>query len=63
MRWDEEDSMFMAWQWNSMVLEISDTCMFLNSTKEIIDAVEQTYSKVKDATQIDDVKVKTVVAK
>jgi len=46
-----------------MVLEISDTCMFLNSTKEIIDAVEQTYSKVKDATQIDDVKVKTVVAK
>ena len=33
--WDEEDSMIMAWLWNSMVPEISDTCMFLKSAKEI----------------------------
>ncbi|KAJ1424705.1 hypothetical protein SESBI_11409 [Sesbania bispinosa] len=49
--WDEEDSMIMAWLWNSMIPEISDTCMFLNSAKEIWDAVEQTYSKAKDAAQ------------
>ncbi|XP_052734065.1 uncharacterized protein LOC128196618 [Vigna angularis] len=33
--WDEEDSMIMAWLWNSTVPEISDTCMFLKSAKEI----------------------------
>jgi len=46
-----------------MVLEVSDTCMFLKSTREIWEAVEQAYSKAKDATQIYDVKVKTVGAK
>ena len=61
--WDEEDSMIMAWLWNSMVPEISDTCMFLKSAKEIWEAVEQTYSKAKDAAQIYDVKVKTLGAK
>jgi len=34
--------------------------MFLRFVKEIWEAVEQTYSKAKDATQIYDVKVKTV---
>jgi len=38
-KWDEEDSMIMAWLWNSMVLEIIDTCMFLNSAKEIWNAM------------------------
>lgn len=61
--WDAEDSMIMAWLWNSMIPEISDTCMFLDSAKAIWDAVEQTYSKAKDAAQIYDVKVKTLVAK
>ncbi|KAJ1408105.1 gag-polypeptide of LTR copia-type [Sesbania bispinosa] len=61
--WDEEDSMIMAWLWNSMIPEISDTCMFLNSAKEIWDAVEQTYSKAKDAAQVYEVKVKTLAAK
>ena len=61
--WDEEDSMIMAWLWNSLVPEINDTCMFLKSTKEIWEAVEQTYSKAKDVAQIYDVKVKTVAAK
>ncbi|KAJ1403370.1 Retrotransposon gag domain [Sesbania bispinosa] len=61
--WDEEDSMIMAWLWNSMIPEISDTSMFLISTKEIWDAVEQTYSKAKDVAQVYEVKVKTLVAK
>jgi len=38
--WDEEDSMIMALLWNSMFSEISDTCMFLRSSKEIWEAVE-----------------------
>jgi len=46
-----------------MIWEINDTCMFLNSTKAIWIAIEKTYSKVKDATQIYDVKVKTMAAK
>jgi len=37
--------------------------MFLNSAKEIWNAMEQTYSKAKDVAQIYDVKVKTVAAK
>ncbi|KAJ1377738.1 Retrotransposon gag domain [Sesbania bispinosa] len=61
--WDGEDSMILAWLWNSMIPEISDTCMFLNSAKEIWDAVEQTYSKAKDAAQVYEVKVKTLAAK
>ncbi|XP_073221559.1 uncharacterized protein [Cicer arietinum] len=61
--WDEEDSIIMAWLWNSMIPKISDTCMFLKSTKEIWETVEETYSKAKDAAQIYDVKVKTVAAK
>lgn len=43
--------------------EISDTCMFLNITKQIWKAVEETYSKAKDAAQIYDAKVKTVATK
>ena len=33
--WDVEDSMIMAWLWNSMTPEISDTCMFLAMAKDI----------------------------
>ena len=61
--WDEEDSNIMAWLWNSMVPEISDTCMFLNTAKDICDAMSQTYSKAKDAAQVYEVKVKTMAAK
>ncbi|XP_047179225.1 uncharacterized protein LOC124846055 [Vigna umbellata] len=53
----------MAWLWNSMVQEISDTCMFLTSTKAIWNATEQTYSKAKDTAQIYEVKVKTMATK
>ena len=61
--WDEEDSMIMAWLWNSMMLEISDTCMFLTTTKDICDAVHQTYSKALDAAQVYKIKVKTGTTK
>ncbi|XP_034693588.1 uncharacterized protein LOC117920265 [Vitis riparia] len=61
--WDEEDSMIMAWLWNSMIPEISDTCMFLATAKDIWDAIQQTYSKARDAAQVYKVKVKTVAAK
>jgi len=55
-------TLIMAWLWNSMVPEITDTYMFLNSAKEIRNAMEQTYSKAKDAAQIYDVKVKTIIS-
>ncbi|GMP84963.1 hypothetical protein CsSME_00038292 [Camellia sinensis var. sinensis] len=47
--WDEEDSMVMSWLWNSMMPEVSDTCMFLTTSREIWEACRQTYSKVRDA--------------
>ncbi|RVW23401.1 hypothetical protein CK203_098189 [Vitis vinifera] len=43
----EEDSMIMAWLWNSITPEISDTCMFLATTKDIWDAIQQTVIKTK----------------
>jgi hypothetical protein len=43
--WHEEDSMIMAWLWNSMIPEISDTCMFLATAKDIWDASQHIYTK------------------
>ena len=60
--WDEEDFMIMVWLWNSMTPEISDTCMFLAMAKDIWDAIQQTYSKARDAAQVYEVKVKTIAA-
>lgn len=54
--WDEEDSIVMAWLWNSMIPEISDTCMFLATAKDDQDEIQQTYSKAKDAAQVYEVK-------
>ena len=61
--WDDEDSMVMSWLWNSMLPEISDTCMFLTTTKEIWEVVGQTYSKVCDAAQIYEIKIKISATK
>lgn len=58
--WDEEDSMIMAWSWNSMTPEISNTCMFLVMTKDIWDAVQQSIPKL-ERLQVYEVKVKTIV--
>ncbi|KAL6311361.1 hypothetical protein AAG906_011208 [Vitis piasezkii] len=38
--WDEEDSMIMAWLWNSMIPEISDTCMFLATARDAAQVYE-----------------------
>ena len=61
--WDEEDSMIMAWLWNSMTPKIRDTCMLLATTKDIWDAIQQTYSKARDAAQVYEVKVRTIATK
>ena len=61
--WDEEDSIIMAWLWNSMTPEINNTCMFLATTKDIWDAIQQTYSKARDVAQVYEAKVKTIAAK
>ena len=53
--------MIMAWLWNSMTPEISDTCMFLATAKDIWDTIQQMYLKARDATQVYEVKVKTIV--
>ena len=46
-----------------MTPEISDTCMFLATTKDIWDAIQQTYSKARDAAPVYEVKVKMIAAK
>ena len=56
--WEEEDSQIMSWLWNSMQPEIRRTCMFPPTAKEIWESVCQTYSKVRDASQIFDLKTK-----
>lgn len=61
--WDKEYSLIIAWLWNSMNPEISDTIMFLSTAKEIWDAIEQTYSKNKLFAHVYDVKVKTLAGK
>ena len=56
--WDEEDSLVMSWLWNSMEADISQTCLFLSTAKEVWDAVHQTYSRVRDAAQIYEIKTR-----
>ena len=53
----------MAWLWNSMTSEISDTVMFLTTAKDIWETIQQTYSKAWDAAQVYEVKVKTTITK
>lgn len=48
----------MSWLWNAMQPEVSKNFMFLGITKEIWETVRQTYSKVKDASVIFEVKTK-----
>ena len=50
--------MIMSWLWNSMVPKIINTCVFFTLIKEIWDAVNETYSKVRDMTQIFEIKTR-----
>ena len=61
--WDEHDSMVMSWLWNFMLPEISDIVMFLNTAKEIWDAVKEAYNKVHDAARIYETKTKLSATK
>uniref|UniRef100_A0A2P2Q980 Uncharacterized protein n=1 Tax=Rhizophora mucronata TaxID=61149 RepID=A0A2P2Q980_RHIMU len=36
---NEEDSLIMAWLWSHMISKISNTCIFLATTKDIGDAI------------------------
>ena len=48
----------MSWLWNVMQPKVSKNFMFLGMAKEIWETISQTYSKVKDATVIFEVKIK-----
>ncbi|KAI9194566.1 hypothetical protein LWI28_007174 [Acer negundo] len=55
--------MVMSWLWNSMTPEVSDTCMFMETAKNIWDTCMQTYSRVRDAAQIYDIKTRVLATK
>jgi len=61
--WDEEDSLVMSWLWNSMLPEISDTVMFFTTSKDIWEVINLTYSKVKDAAQIYEIRARVAATK
>ena len=55
---DIEDSLIMSWLWNAMQAKINKNYMLWDSAKTIWDTIRQTYSKVKDASVIFDIKTK-----
>ena len=50
--------MLMSWLWNSVHSEISGTCMFLTTMKEIWEFVKQSYFNIQDAVEINEIKTK-----
>lgn len=48
----------MSWLWDPMQPEISGNCMFLTTAKDIWGTVKQTYSTVKDASLVFEIKTK-----
>ena len=50
--WNREDSMNIAWLWNSMIPEISGTCIFLNTAKQIWDAVDHLFQSQRSRSSI-----------
>ena len=55
--------MIMPWLWNSIMPKVYGPYMFLITTKNIWDAVRQTYSKVKDVALIYQIKTKLSMTK
>ncbi|KAL0406119.1 UNVERIFIED_CONTAM: hypothetical protein Slati_3925800 [Sesamum latifolium] len=55
--------MIMSWLWNSMQLEISGNYMFFTTAQEIWESVRQTYSKMKDAALMYEIKTKVSSSK
>ena len=56
--WDKEDSMIMSWLWNSMQPEISGLSILLKTARDIWETVRQSYSKMRDAIHIYEIKTK-----
>ena len=56
--WDSENSMILLWFVNSMEQEISQTRMFLPTTKELWELVMVTYSDPENSAQIFELKSK-----
>ena len=56
--WDVEDTVIMTWLLNSMQIGVSQNFMFLESSKQIWEAVKKTYSKAQDAAVIYDLKTR-----
>lgn len=56
--WDEEDSVIMSWLWNSMQPSISKIFMFLPTNHDIWESARKTYSKMKDAAVLYEIKTK-----
>ncbi|RDY05100.1 hypothetical protein CR513_11095, partial [Mucuna pruriens] len=56
--WDDEDSLFMTWLWNSMTPEISQNYMFYSFVPEIWENLIETYSMKKDSTACYDIESK-----
>lgn len=46
-----------------MVSEVSDACMFMKTAKDVWDSCKQNYSKVGDAAQIYEIKMKIATTK
>lgn len=61
--WDEEDSMIMFQCQNSIQPEISDTYLFLFTSKKIWEVVRQMYSKFQDVTQVQEIQTKIKTTK
>lgn len=55
--------MVMSWLWESMEPNISLTCMFLSSSKEIWEFLKRSYSKAKDDALIYEIQVKAASTK
>ncbi|RVW43788.1 hypothetical protein CK203_074032 [Vitis vinifera] len=56
--WDSENSMILLWFVNSVEQEISQTRMFLTTTKELWELVMVTYSDLENSAQIFELKSK-----
>ena len=56
--WDSENSMILLWFVNSAEQEISQTRMFLTTTKELWELVMVTYSDLENSAQIFELKSK-----
>ena len=56
--WDVENSMILSWLLKSMEPEIDQTNMYLSTTKQLWDAMNETYSYLANSLQVYELKTK-----